>query len=895
MTLAVLSIGCAAPAFATAVRPHYRVRATVSLAEPQIDGVVDVTFTNESQQSVSEAVFVLFANRFAVAEAEINDFNRPFIYPEEDFNPGRIEIIEARDAEAMTVAELTALRLTGEEPQSLPNCLLRVQIAPLSPSRTRTISLRFRTTVPYRFGSFGRFEHQLTVNGGWYPSLAALGADGTWLTEAPPPLADFDVALTLPVPLEGVLNGSHFSRQSVVRAELTGVHYVSLVAAPQLLHSETTVGSTRIVLLRRPRHRVSRISTEPALPEAVLTTLHDIIEQRPAAVPAAPAELVVVEAPLRLNLTAPGEGMVLVSDRALSVHWLLRPFHEMQLAQALYSEVLRPLLSAREPDSDYGWVSEGVSRVFANRFVSETRPGTRSVQDWIEQLNIFAIVDRFESVPKIPFVDAFFERARLADPLRTEVATFNSALPPGRVILGKLREVVGPEKFDGLIDRCIGAPMPFRACASAQADPDVAWVFEQWLQAYPELNYRFQSVELNESREGPGSLGAYGPEGGREIFHHEVTVVRESSRPIREPVTVRLRSVGGRDVDVRWDGEGTIGELSTETPQRVCQAVIDPERRLIEDRRDDNARPPSPQVVLDTAEVEITSTEFGFSGLVVGRPRYDYRKDLAVAGFYTNRSIGFDAGVRQHWGTPIDATSFPHNVYAFYGFQELNGSFADERRPSVRTPGQSAALGVRYDYTNLFAYDNPTHERNVRLYADWYDRGLGGNFNYVDWGASVVVTQPLWSYRTIAAGQLLNGFSEPLGSSVVPNQGLYSLGGSRSIRGIGAEDELGRNILLVRAEVRQEVYPELDLNLFDLLVLRRAQVRLFADSGRVDNAAGRVYDVSRFAVGVGTGLAAVYDFLGFFPSIAYIEIATRVDESRKAGDVQVLFGTRQSF
>ena len=161
---------------------------------------------------------------------------------------------------------------------------------------------------------------------------------------------------------------------------------------------------------------------------------------------------------------------------------------------------------------------------------------------------------------------------------------------------------------------------------------------------------------------------------------------------------------------------------------------------------------------------------------MVGRARYDYRKDLALAAFYTNRSIGFTAGARAHWGAPIDATTYHHNLYAFYGFQALDGSFKDKRRPAFRTTGQLDSLGFRYDYTNVFSYDNPSHERNVRLYADWYDQALGSDFNYVDWGAHVALTQPLWSYRTIAAAQVVDGFSEPLGSSLVPNQGLYSLG-----------------------------------------------------------------------------------------------------------------------
>ena len=71
--------------------------------------------------------------------------------------------------------------------------------------------------------------------------------------------------------------------------------------------------------------------------------------------------------------------------------------------------------------------------------------------------------------------------------------------------------------------------------------------------------------------------------------------------------------------------------------------------------------------------------------------------------------------------------------------------------------------------------------------------------------------------------------------------------------------------------------------------------RRFVDSGRVENSAGRIYDISGFAVGVGLGAGVVYDFLGIFPSLAYFEVATRVDRSDKLDDVQFLFGTRQAF
>jgi hypothetical protein len=693
-------------------------------------------------------------------------------------------------------------------------------------------------------------------------------------------VADFDVDVRIARDTDAVLNGRWFPQVRHLAVRVPAVHYLSLLAG-ELTDVMTSAGGTRIRFLHGPHPRSSRISPETSPIETMRETLRRIVLEHPPGLPPAPEELTVVEAPLRLDLTTPAEGAVVVSDRALRVHWLLRPFHELQLAQALYAEWLRPYLAAREPGGDYPWVSEGLARVFAARFVAQARPGTRSVQEWIELFNVFAIVDRFESAPKIPFVGSFFERTPAADPLHERITTFNNDRPPGHVIMSKLRQLLGDQTFAEVVDACTTGPEPFRACAARASRQDLTWFFDQWLQPFPRINYALGPTRLNER--------------ASEHYRTDVTVQREASRRLREPVDIELRSIGGHAVRVRWDADGEEGRLSVNTPQRVHQVVIDPDRRLIETTRADNAWPPSPQVVVDTAEVEITSTEFGVSGVMVGRGRYDYRKDLALTGFYTNRSVGVAVGPRYHWGTPNDPTLYRHNLYGFYSAQALDRSFNDERRPSLRTAGHTNALGVRYDYNDIYAYDNPTESVHVRLFADWHDAALGSDFTFVDWGGSVVLTHPLWTHRTIAAGEVFNGFSEPLGSSRVPNQVLYSLGGSRSIRGIGAEDELGRNIFLLRGEIRQAVYPEVDLNFMDFLVLRRLQGRLFVDTGQVGDAAGRVYDPAGYAVGVGVGFGAVYEFMGFFPSVAYVELATRVDRGRDAGDVQFLFGTRQAF
>jgi Omp85 superfamily domain len=872
----VVALACcvaAAPSLASTL-PHYRVEATVSRTAPQIRGTVETTVTNRSTHPSDAVVLVLFANRFAAPDTDVTDVNRAFVYPYEEFAPGSMAVREILVDGA--VAPSTPLAQPGVP----EGCLLRVALpATLPPGAAASLRVSFETVVPTRFGSFGAFDGMLTAVGGWYPSVAPWRGDGTAAVDALPDVADFDVQLHVDPQLEVVLNGRHVAHPtSPIDAQVRGVHYLSLVAAPTLLRDEVDADGTHIVFFRRPPVRHDRRAFGPSQLEITLEALRKVVAARPTSVPHRD-DVVVVEAPLRLTLSAPGEGMVVLSDRALKVFGLLRPFHEVQLAQAMYAELLRPQLVPRESPRDFAWVSEGLSYELARAYRQATQSTVRSVQEWIELFNVFAIVDRFEVAPKIPFVGAFFERSPSADPLHEQITTFNNDLPPGHVIFGKLRQRLGDAAFASVVDRCVAAQAPFRSCAAATTNVDLGSFFAQWVQPYPEINYDFAGLELNERRD--------------DTYRSTVTVRRAASREVHEPVDVELRSIGEEPVHLRWDGSGDQGRLTATTAHHVNQAVIDPDRKLIETTRADDARPPTPQVVLDSAEVEVSSTEFGFSGLLVGRGRYDYQKDIAAFGFYTNRSIGVDVGPRLHWGEPNDPTLYRHNLYAFYDVQALDGGFQDDRHPEVHTRGHVNGLGLRYDYNNVVAFDNPTHKVDFRLFGDWFDRGLGSSFDYADWGGSLVLTHPLWTHRTILAGEITTGFSEPLGSSRIPLQGLFSLGGSRSIRGIGAEDELARNIFLVRTELRQMIYPELDLNLLDLLVLRRAQVRLFVDTGQVSNSAGAVYDPRGYAVGAGVGFAAVYDFMGFFPSLAYIEIATRAD--RRPDDVQFLFGTRQSF
>lgn len=862
---------------ATAPLPAYRIRATLSMTPPQIRGTVAVDVRNDSARALESVVLLLFPNRFSTPDATVTDVNRPYIWWREAFSPGSMR--------------LEAVRVGGQPVEPGPyarpgvpdGCLLDVPLPhALAPGDAVELTAEFVTTIPLRYGTFGLANDMLTALGGWYPVLAWLRPDGTWAVDTLPALADYDLDLDVPADVNVLVNGRFFAAPAAtVDVDIAAVHALTLVAAPDLRQDDFVAGATHVRYFSQPEHLAFRLGVGPDAHDETLDALRNIVAHPPRGMPSLPASLVVVAAPLRWELTAPGDGMVVISDRTLHVFPLIRPFHERELARALYAEVLRPTLAPREPPIDYPWVQEGSAHVLAERYRKDIYPSTRTTRDWIELFNIFAIVDRFETAPKMPFAETLFDDVPDVDSIHDRFATFNNALPPGHVILDKLDLELGAAAYEATVDACLASAESFRSCTATQSGRDLTGFYEQWVQPYPTLSYSIAEFAAQRS-----------PAGGYETT---ITIQRDSSRPIREPVPVVVRSIGGESLRLTWDGDGATGHLRAEPARWPWQVVVDPGRQLLETSRAGNARPPIPQIVLDSAAVEVSSTEFAFAGLAVARGRYDYRKDLALFGFYTNRGIGGALGPRLHWGPQNDANSYRHNAYAFYGIEGLDSGFTDKQHPTARSAGHINGLGVRYSYNTVVEYNNPTDAVGGRVFVDWFDTGLGSDFDYVRFGGGLGFTHPLLTHRTILAGEVFNGFIEPTGSTSVPIQGLFSLGGSLSIRGIGAEEELARNLFLLRLELRQMVYPEVDLSLFDLLVLRRSQVHLFVDTGQVSNSAGQIYNPSGYAVGVGVGVAAMYEFMGFFPHVAYLELATQARGPGSNGGVQVLFGTRQSF
>jgi hypothetical protein len=831
------------------------IRALARFESPEIEGSIEIPSSSASARTLR---VLLFANRFR-SLVGVNELVRHELIAGRTFRPGGTEIVSAEEGGR-------ALRWTTEDVAGLPpGSVASIDLGrDVASGDSARVTIRFRTRLPNLLDTFGATDDLLVADGGWYPLL--LASDGA--CGAPLPTR---VELAVPPGSALLANGKLHGGSD--RAELTAAagERVSIVVSRAALEAKTFRMDGHVThLYSAPSHEITqRISAEATPAEALVGTLPAIFAES-----AESAERTIVRLPLHWYPSAAAPGMVLVSDRLFEVFPILRPLHQRELAYAVFLEEELRAAAAREPTRDRSWVAEGLAWRRADRlYRSRFREG-REVKDWIRLLGVFAIVDRFETAPRIPLVRPFFPVTASDDPLKIRLDGMCEARPPGRFVFDKLEARLRPAAFERVLAEYRSGRGSMRQALDVAGGRDVEPFLAAWLRPYAPVDYALADVDLD----GAGSSGA------------RFSIARSSTEPRPDSVEVGVETASGEENHfVDLTGEST--PVALPSAARVEAVTIDPERKTVETRLDDNRVPPRYQLLLDSADVEVSSTEFGISTLVVGRRRYDYRKDLAAAAFYTSRGYGVDAGFQLHGGKPIDANLYRQNLFAYYAFQELDPSFVNHQAPTIRTRGRLGGFGLRFNSYDAFWFENPAGAHHLRLFFDGYDRALGGDFDFVQGGGSLAYTVAVRD-DTVVAAEVLNGYSAATGRGPIPNQGLFSLGGFRSIRGIGAEDQLAKDIFLVRAELRHMLPWRFDGDFQEVLIARRLQAKLFVDTGRVENSSRRLYDPSGFAVGVGGGLNLFYDFMGFFPTTFYLDIATRAD---KRGSAQVLFGVGQPF
>ena len=172
----------------------YAVQAEIADDGAQIRGTATIRYLNDGDSDLDHLVLLLYPTRFRTEEEALNDLTRGRVFPG-PFSAGDM-VLEGVDTEPV-VFELAPAG-------SYERLVLS---APLPPGEEAVVELSFVTTIPHRFGSFGRHAWMVALNGGWSPMVAARDAGGGWDLEAPPPLADWEIDLSYGEGWSAVVNG----------------------------------------------------------------------------------------------------------------------------------------------------------------------------------------------------------------------------------------------------------------------------------------------------------------------------------------------------------------------------------------------------------------------------------------------------------------------------------------------------------------------------------------------------------------------------------------------------------------------------------------------------------------------------------------------------------------
>ncbi|MFH0902821.1 MAG: hypothetical protein V2A73_19495, partial [Pseudomonadota bacterium] len=548
-------------------------------------GSARITLVNPTRSSLARAFFWLYPNRLAKRSPLLDDISFFRVYPRR-FNPGsmRVRWVKVGNNGAAAVLPEEAWRVIDSDGAG-ENTLLEIVLPQsLAPDAEQTLEVGFEVAIPERYGGFGCIEGSCVLLGGFYPMLAGLNDSG-WDFAAPP--AWSTVSGTLELDREAVVVAFGVVRRGK-RVSFAGQgHYVPIVVKPR----------ANVIKLGHRGVRLEYVAAEgpPPADDAAHQILPYSRENYAAMVLAAAKRaitflakigapvttgsvVVVVEAPLRLELASAHSGVAVVSDQLFRLFPAkkLRKYHERELVRAIYATIL----AARHGPSTLGSdemrvdaAAEATASYLVDLYTLWRWHKSEFAQDLLRPVSFVPAVDQLLYAPQVAFSDAYFGTVGDAGLLRDEATRFNSQRPRGRLYYEKLRDLFEPALLAKAMKQVLVGDQPFVAAIEKSCQCQLEWFWRQWSGPLPVVNYR-----LGERQTLSGPRGRW---------HHRVVVYKDvwtsqANAPV-EPVVVRLVDGHGCAYEQRWDGEGASTELSFDTDDsEVASVEIDPRRRLSE-------------------------------------------------------------------------------------------------------------------------------------------------------------------------------------------------------------------------------------------------------------------------------------------------------------------------
>lgn len=986
--------------------PAARVALEISPDLKTVSGRFIYPIINDSDQPLRRVRLVRLGQRLTEKPETLNDINHRWIYPGR-FEPGRVTLESAALGPALMDAQVSHLAWTSTN--LLPSFVsgATVQEAPIAagptgvwggqfrpiritqvrdvgpevvgskaddpldaeanpdpskpyprlelvfqeplPPKTRALLVgRFTALIPERFGTWGHYRGQLSLEDCGLPLLEQPGLPGvlarlTWF---------IDVARPLNLPTW--VSGAFYDGLPIQFVGTTP----SLRVGSQMVPDRFQFGTLPPIDVgwmtdARPWHK--------RLMESTLRQAMASLEmQNPALVSPDLSPVVFLQTPMRESLAYPVSGAVLFSDHLYRVSSLFKPLHSLEVRYQLYQQLLLRRIRARE-GAQAAWLADGLAFWLSEHLMTaqERDSGIEKTLGWF---TVIPIIDRLLHNPNYPFGNSYARSRYRPDVFHQHLSSLLAPEPTGPVTLHRLSLLMGEDAFHAVVNQylAVGEKAPF-AEVLARQNPSLPGILAQWAVPFSPPDYAVEGFHTR----------AVVQEGVRQYETH-ATVSKKGSAPI-EPLTVRLESppalkrspvaaqTGPRAPESTWKfasetqdsnvifvkplvvladptsaapaatPPATPAEQSMElvlhTPFKPARLSLDPALNLDETVRANNETPlrynwliwdllfssnASSQTLPAEDCVDCEVAPDRFVSFLLNLRYKDTLLERNVWEFEASRqveSLSTAVGYAQYFGNKRTVYRWEHELSARLEYRQMRQAFEVENLSGEFASGGSAlTLRGGYSYENRLNPYTPIHgfaldlKGQVGMGTDasgtssaLESSSFGKSFGALTFDLRAIT--PFTEIHTLATRVKAESF---LWGDSVPIMNGFLLGGYGELRALAPRAEVGQSKVLFSVEDRHPLWLDLDVNLL-LFRVREARGVAFIDLGAVGGRGFEGMSRDRLHAGVGYGLRFNIDLFGLSPLLCAIDLTLPVDDALRTGNApdlgqtRLLIGSYQGF
>jgi hypothetical protein len=799
------------------------------------------------------------------------------------------------------------------------------------PVGTEQLTVEYRVEVPHRYWPLGCVWRRCSLSGAVAPLPSEPAVGGVWLPAGgrvvtPVPWTVEQVRFgavpdwmpgTAPTPEQ---DKALDNQELVVTREAieprAPIAYPSIFWGPRWRHSEQWHRGVKLRVLHispRPgdqypdEHILHPIRDAAGHALAIAAETLDI--GAAVGVEAPPdATLTIVQGPLRSDVSLFHPTAVMVSDQYLELLATERfaKFHDVQLARTICDMIAYAHFAGHHDPSTELWLTGSLGVALAQLWQRSRELRDEFAVDLLASLTFVPSIDSFLYTGQASFSSAYFRGSEDEMPVRAHPLFFANKLPTGRRIHEKLSDLLSDAELAKFYSTIVEDPDsdPIQAAERAWGR-ELGWFFDQWLGPYPQVDYSIASVKSDKLDDGR--------------WRHEILIVRDSDRPLVEPIQLYVTERGGAEHYLVWNGEAEPGLGLLEQPAHARHVfVLETERRLAVVRLDPRAR------LVEISRTPTSAVNRGDNN----DPLFNNRKPGSGRFIYTGVGLSVAAS---ELATAKTAQARLNAVTAFFAFEaslrrdlRRSGNFLVFKDPETNIGGSAAGnfffgqkrnrqnrrlrlrAGASLAWLNQGGLDAAGGVRliesvrlshDTRKFALWPERGHiitggvgvsqtvrtdGSNDHRYALDLDVAWAQ-MWplAHHHVLASLLEVSIVVPLASQL-EFRSLNRGGGIGGLSGFTTNELFGRAVARLLLEYRHVIIDDLRIPLLNLIFVRSIGGALFGGVSTLsgcDSYAGW-FGAERWFGQIGYGLNARVTWFGVLPQFFRIDAAVPLGRRR---------------